>query len=113
MTKHTEVHITRPVIRKRFYLGHSADSEGELFFVSTCRHQFTSLVQRHVLVSTEYMIGFGDAEVTPFTSIAVRACPLQDCPRQAVLGLLVRQLPNILRQLRRVGITFMPHARLV
>ena len=50
------------------------------------------------------MVGFGDAEIRPFTSITVRACSLQDCPQQAVLDLLARQLPNILRQLRRLGI---------
>ena len=78
-----------------------------------CRHQFTSLAERHVLVSVKYMVGFSDEEITPFTSITVRACPLQNCPRQAVLGLLAQQLPNILGQLRRVGIPFMPHACLV
>ena len=56
------------------------------------------------------MAGFSDAEVAPLTSINVRTCPLQNCPRQAVLGLLVRRLPNILGQLRRVGIPPMPHA---
>ena len=67
----------------------------------------------HVLVRVKYMVGFSDAEVAPLTSITVRACPLQNCPRQAVLGLLVRQLPSILGQLRWVGIPLMPHARFV
>ena len=54
--------MTRASDQERFYLGHSADSEGELFLVSACRHQFTSLVQHSVHVSVEYVIGFGDAE---------------------------------------------------
>ena len=112
-TKHTEVHMTRAGDQEMFYLGHSANSESELFLVAACRHQFASLVERHVLVRVKYMIGFSDAEVAPLTSITVRACPLQNCPRQAALGLLVRQLPNILGQLRRVGIPLMPHARFV
>ena len=59
------------------------------------------------------MVGFSDAEAAPLTSITVRACPLQNCPRPAVFGLLVRQLPNILGQLRRVGIPLISHARFV